>query len=81
MSAEQQNKLVADYIMANVPGEPSSGAGGAGDCAVRLLGEYRAALSRIMHELGVPGPDYPAPVANAHEIAKQALGSERRTND
>lgn len=65
MSAKQQMKLIADYIMANVPGEPSGDTGGAGDCAVRLLDKYRTALGRIMHE------------TDAHEIAKQALGEEQ----
>ncbi len=45
MSADEQNKIVADYIMANVPGEPSRDEG-AGTCAVRLLKKYRAALGR-----------------------------------
>lgn len=34
---------------------------------------YRDALHRIMDELGVPGPEYPANVANAYEIARFAL--------
>lgn len=72
MSASEQTKLVADYIMANVPGEPSRDEG-AGTCAVRLLDKYRIALGRIMSELGVPNENYPAPVANAYQIAKSAL--------
>jgi len=44
MSARQQIKLIADYIMANVPGEPSRDEG-AGRCAVRLLTKYRAGMS------------------------------------
>ena len=31
------------------------------------------ALEEIIHELGVPQPGYPQPVANAHEIAVAAL--------
>lgn len=73
MSASEQTKLIADYIMGNVPGEPSLDEG-AGRCAVRLLGKYRAALAKIMCELGVPGASYPAPVANAYEIADVVLG-------
>lgn len=46
MSAEGQTKIIADYIMASVPEEPSRGEEGAGDCAVRLLKNYRAALDR-----------------------------------
>ena len=76
MSAEQQTKLVADYIMMHVPGEPSRDEG-AGRCAVRLLATYRAALVQIMHEIGVPSADYPSPVANAYDIAKQALEGRR----
>jgi len=33
----------------------------------------REALERIRDELGVPQPGYPAPVANAAEIAREAL--------
>lgn len=76
MSADEQNKLVADYIMFHVPGEPSKDEG-AGACAVRLLITYRAALTKIMNELGVPDKSYPAPVANAHKVAKYALGVEK----
>ncbi len=76
MSAEQQTKILADYIMANVPGEPSRSEG-AGDCAIRLLGFYRSVLSLIMSELGVPGEDYPVPVANAYEMARVTLGEWR----
>lgn len=72
MSAKQQTKIIADYIMANVPGEPSRDEG-AGDCAVRLLDTYRTILKQIMDELGVPGANYPAPVANAYGLAKCAL--------
>ncbi len=72
MSAEQQTELLANYIMANVPGEPSLSEG-AGECAVRLLVHYRDALERVKAELGVPGPDYPMPVANAWKIADKTL--------
>lgn len=72
MSADQQTQILADYIMANVPGEPSRDEG-AGACAVRLLDKYRTALGRVMNELGVPDENYPAPVANAYEIAGHAL--------
>lgn len=73
MSAKQQTKLVADYIMANVPGEPSRNEG-AGEYAIRLLDKYRTALVKIMNELGMPQQNYPAPVANAWEVASDALG-------
>lgn len=72
MSAERQTELVANYIMRYVPGEPSYDEG-AGDCAVRLLKKYRATLVKIMSELGTPDESYPAPVANAYELARHAL--------
>lgn len=75
MSAEEQKQLLADYILANIPGEPSRSEG-FGDVAVRLLRRYRYALDCIMHELGVPQPGYPAPVANAYEIAADALSGK-----
>jgi hypothetical protein len=34
---------------------------------------YREALDKIIHELGVPQPGYPQPVAKAYEIAMKAL--------
>lgn len=72
MSANNQIQLLADYIMAEIPGEPGLSQG-AGDVAVRLLKHYRNVLDQIMHELGVPQPDYPAPVANAYYLAEAAL--------
>ena len=38
---------------------------------------YRKALERICNELGVPGPGYPQPVANAVDIARAALNAVR----
>ena len=38
-----QIDLLANYIMADIPGEPSRDEG-AGDCAIRLLKKYRASL-------------------------------------
>jgi hypothetical protein len=35
----------------------------------------REALDGIMHEIGIPQPGYPAPIANAYQIAKQALAA------
>lgn len=78
---QQEQKIIsqidflANYIMAEVDGEPSRSEG-AGFTAVRLLKRYRHALDRIMHELGVPQPGYPAPVANAYEIASDALSGK-----
>lgn len=46
MSAEQQIEVLANLIAGNIPGEPSRSEG-AGDCAVRLLGEYQGAFRAI----------------------------------
>ena len=73
MSAKGQTRILAQYIIEEVPGEPSKDEG-AGDTAVRLLKAYRKALNDIINELGVPQPLYPQPVANAYDIAKKALG-------
>jgi hypothetical protein len=35
--------------------------------------ELRAAIQRALNELGVPGENYPAPVANAYDILTEAL--------
>ena len=51
----EQIELLADYIMTNIPDEPSRSEG-AGETAVRLLQYYRSALTRIVDELGVPQP-------------------------
>jgi hypothetical protein len=70
---KSQIDILADYIMFNIPGEPSQDEG-AGSCAVRLLKSYRKAFEQIKAELGVPQPGYPQPVANAYDIATKALG-------
>ena len=76
MTAKQQTTLLADYILDFVPGEPSQNEG-AGETAVRLLAKYRKAFDDIMHELGVPQPDYPAPIANAYRIAARMLDGSK----
>jgi len=55
-----------------------------GEYANEMLGDYvktnerlRAALDKIMHELGVPQPGYLAPVANAYYIARKALEGDK----
>jgi hypothetical protein len=68
-----QLSVLANYIIQKIPGEPSEDEG-AGSCAIRLMQDYRKALQDIMNELGVPQPGYAAPVANAYDIAKKALG-------
>ena len=76
MTAEQQTDVLAKYIMAEIPGEPSHNEG-AGNTAVRVLKQYRRALGQIMDEIGEPQPDYPTPVFNAWKIAKKALSGPR----
>ena len=41
-----QINLLADYIMAEIPGEPSADEG-AGDTAIRLLKKYRVSLDIV----------------------------------
>lgn len=72
MSAKQQTKKLANYILQETPHLPEPHEG-AGDTAVRLLKEYRDAMKRIMETLSVP-PDYPAFVGQAYQIAGDALG-------
>lgn len=72
MSAESEIEKLANYIMAEIPYEPSQ-SDGAGGTAIRTMKYYRQALIAISHELGVPQPDYPAPVSNAAKIAVDAL--------
>ncbi len=43
--AKTQIDLLADYIMAEIPGEPSENEG-AGDTAIRLLEQGKAALAQ-----------------------------------
>lgn len=45
MKDKSQIDLLADYIMAEIPGEPSASEG-AGDTAIRLLKAYRKLLSK-----------------------------------
>lgn len=47
MSAKEQIKILADYIMAEVEGEPSQDEG-AGDTAVRIIKKYKAAFEEIL---------------------------------
>ena len=75
MTARQQIDVLANYIMAEIPGEPSRSEG-AGDTAMRLLKKYRAALQSAKSELGVPGDYHPMPTVNAHRILEEALRIE-----
>lgn len=42
------------------------------------VSRLRTALTAALNELGVPGPGYPAPVANAVEILRAALADSPR---
>lgn len=75
MSAESQNEALANYIMAEIPNEPSQSEG-AGDTAIRLLKKYRQAFYAIIHELEVGQWDTPANVVKAGDIALAALMGE-----
>ena len=70
MSAEQQNDLVAQYILDNCSDE--IGDEGAGDVAVRLLDKYRVALRAILWELKGPAIG-PGNTCEAQDIAEKAL--------
>lgn len=72
MGAEKQIELLANFIMAEIEGEPSKD-GGAGDCAVRIIKKYRKAMMDAINNIGVPQPGYIAPVAEAYEILANAL--------
>lgn len=50
--SQKEIAILARYIMDEIPGEPSRNEG-AGECAVRLLKKYRAALAEIFTEAGV----------------------------
>lgn len=68
--AEQQTKILADYLMRECPHEITGG--GAGTVAIRVLEKYRKALRAILNKIGIPQPGHPQP--NAYAIAKDALG-------
>lgn len=46
MGANKQLEKLADFIMAEIDGEPSQSEG-AGDTAIRLLKRYRTALEKL----------------------------------
>ena len=39
----------------------------------RVLVHTSLTLDKVLHELGIPGEGYPAPVSNAADFAKEAL--------
>ena len=43
--------------------------------AVQRLDDLQTAIRNALNELGIPGPDYPAPVTNAVAILRKALES------
>ena len=78
MSKNQPIDLLANYIVAEVPGAPN-GTDEDEDvcsCAMRLLKEYRSALEEIVKVLEVPGGGYPPFVGTVHEIARRALSGK-----
>ena len=46
MSAKEQIDLLAKFIMEEVKGEPSKSEG-AGECAIRIIKEYRETLKKL----------------------------------
>jgi hypothetical protein len=42
-------------------------------CSDIILMRYGNAIREAINELGVPQPEYPAPVANAYEILNKAI--------
>lgn len=46
MNSKSQIELLADFIMIEVPGEPSRNEG-AGDCAIRLIKQYLALVDAV----------------------------------
>lgn len=78
MSADDETRRLADYILAHCPleiGRPASAHGeSAVDVAIRLLGRMAGGIDNALHELGMPDESYPAPVANSVEALRNALG-------
>lgn len=75
---EARIDVLANFIMAHCPFEiglpiPEEGEGVV-EVAVRLLERMADGIHRALGELGVPDENYPAPVANAVEILREAFG-------
>lgn len=68
MSAKSEIKALADFIMAEVEGEPQSG--GAGTTAIRIIKRYKAALE-VLAKLGNE-PELGN--SDGNRIAQRALG-------
>ena len=75
MSAEEQTEKLARFILNETSGPNLDE--GAGDTAIRLLRSCIEALDRVIHEIGVPGDNYPANISNAYAIARNALSNVR----
>ena len=74
MTCESEMKLLADYILAEIEGEPSEN-DGAGGTAVRLLRKYRMASDELRVLRSVAQGDdfaalFPAASSDAHIIEK-----------
>jgi len=72
MTERNQIDVLADFIVEEIPGEPSQSEG-AGDCAIRLLCKYRKAIEDAMNSIAIPVGDNPPPVAKAYDLLKAAL--------
>jgi len=72
IEALQAERDEAAARIASIEADANEIAGEANAETVRLA-RLRLAARQAMRELGVPGPDYPAPVANAWEILRAAL--------
>lgn len=75
---ETQTGLLGTYILKHCPLEANRNDLPKGespvDVAVRVMGRMADGIDQALHELGVPGEGYPAPVANAVELLKRAFG-------
>ena len=79
---EKQIEQLGAHILGECPeqigrGDPVNGEG-AVEIAKRVINEHklmRVAIGEAMSEIGVPGQDYPANIANAHRCLVLALGS------
>ena len=76
MTAEQQTTKLSQYIIENYSYDIIDG--GVADVAIKVMERQKEAILTAMLELGVPGEDTPAPVANAQEILEGAYDDARR---
>ena len=67
LDLSEQVGVLAQYIIDNIPGEPSRSEGAIAT-AIRVMTSMSDRMERARHELGVPSSGYPAPVVNAVEL-------------